>query len=127
MPPFVGLIPIQTNGTPRSSSAIAPARGKPFTSFWMPTCGWTRFQTSSGNQCSMTCHWAAFISGVWFMASAATSSRPVSTARSNSLRRAGVAACHQSSTANVVSAVQQNLAPEGFWLLANTASMAMSR
>ena len=92
--------------TPRSSKAIAPARGKPMISFWIAMAGLNFCHSGSGIQCSIVFHSAAPKDGERLSGIAATANWPLRTALRKSLRRAGVAASHQSLTGIIDSAVQ---------------------
>jgi len=126
-PPLSSLIPDMSRRMPRSKSCMAPARGNPFTSFWIATLGWTFCHSSSGIQRSMVCHCCWSRNGVLLSGKAEISNCPLATAARKSWRRWGVAACHQSQTATVVSAVQEKRASAGLSRVASTPSMARSR
>ena len=120
-PPLSALSPISSRLMPLLSSAIAPARGMPLTSFCMAARIPSAFQRAAGIQDIICPHCAALRNGVWLQGIAITSMCPMRTCSSSSARRAGVAACHQSSNPSSDSTVQRKPAS------ARAVSMAMSR
>jgi len=91
---------------PRSRRSMAPARGQPFTSFCMAAWGRRSRHSESGTQWRAWRHSAASMKGAWLKGIAMMSIWPPRTTLSNSLRRWGEAARHQSSTVTMASAVQ---------------------